>query len=209
MSADTRVLRMAGPHVEDRLILADDLEDVIRAEYSDLDGIEEALAELTTTGSSAWLDLAVEPVEVAELEDYDWSRLVGTALESGAPWREAGMTLSTDGPLMLERYPETWRGPGAPKPPATGLLLDGEPADVSAGWASVRAQIASRTVAALERAVTDTSRRRREAQARLESARAAQHEAMRAAIARGVSAYRVAKLSGLTERAVHKIRDGA
>jgi len=37
--------------------------------------------------------------------------------------------------------------------------------------------------------------------------REAQYTAMRAAIAAGMSAYRVAQLTGMTQRAVHRIRD--
>lgn len=209
MSADARILRLTGPHIEGRLILADDLESIVRDEYADADpaDLDEAIAELAHAGSSAWLDLSTEPVEVSDLEDYDWAHLVGACLEAGTAWRESGVTLSADGPLELGRYPDSWRGPGQPRPPATGLLLDGDPADVSSGWASVRAQIATAVSSRIEADLTRLARRRRTAEAALEGIRREQHAAMRRAMDGGMSAYRVAKLSGLTERAVHKIRD--
>ena len=49
--------------------------------------------------------------------------------------------------------------------------------------------------------------RRRIAEAQAETCREAQYTAMRAAIAAGMSAYRVAQLTGMTQRAVHRIRD--
>lgn len=49
--------------------------------------------------------------------------------------------------------------------------------------------------------------RRLIAEAQAETCREAQYTTMRAAIAAGMSAYRVAQLTGMTQRAVHRIRD--
>lgn len=51
------------------------------------------------------------------------------------------------------------------------------------------------------------ARKVRDREARLDEARAERDQIIRAAIADGVTAYRIHKITGLTERAVHKIRD--
>lgn len=59
----------------------------------------------------------------------------------------------------------------------------------------------------LEGQVVRATDRRRIAEAQAETCREAQYTAMRAAIAAGMSAYRVAQLTGMTQLAVHRIRD--
>lgn len=57
-------------------------------------------------------------------------------------------------------------------------------------------------------AVTNISRERQAKDEELQGLRERQYAAIRAALGAGASAYAIAKASGLTQRAIHRIRDG-
>ncbi|MFV0535684.1 MAG: hypothetical protein ACK5MR_18850 [Cumulibacter sp.] len=60
-----------------------------------------------------------------------------------------------------------------------------------------------------EAQLTSAHEKVRSYQDHLDAARDDRDDAIRAAIAEGMSAYRVAQITGLSQRAVHKIRDAA
>lgn len=56
--------------------------------------------------------------------------------------------------------------------------------------------------------VVSVSRERQAKDAELQAVRERQYAAIRAALEAGATAYAIAKASGLTQRAIHRIRDG-
>lgn len=83
----------------------------------------------------------------------------------------------------------------------------GEPLGVDATWAQVRSAAARAVQASYEPHLAALTQRLRRAEAQVDFHRRLQREAMREAMAAGMSAYRVAQVVGVTQRAVHKVRD--
>ena len=195
-----------------------DLVTWIERTYSALPDPEADLDDLRTTGRSKRLALTIEQIHHDELTDKQWAHLIKRA-PGRYEWWERGQRVDYDYRSYVidgtaAAYDPRGNLAGLDADPAgeTGFALDA--AEVRAllrerekTGATVEDLVWGQVHAALEGQVVRATDRRRIAEAQAETCREAQYTAMRAAIAAGMSAYRVAQLTGMTQRAVHRIRD--